>query len=66
MGIKKLLSGDVTFKRQESSGAVKTQLGPVPPVPKPDQRMQCSCGCDTFWVTRVDFACSQCFKSYRD
>lgn len=53
----------------------ETSLEPeaVPePGPKASQqsqraaRLTCSCGVETFYVTRVDFTCTACAKSYRD
>lgn len=67
MGIKKQVSDDSTgdtFIRHESPVTSRVEI--KPPAPERAARLQCSCGCDKFWVTRVDFACTQCFKSYRD
>jgi hypothetical protein len=35
-------------------------------LPTKEERLRCVCGNEHFLVTRVDFTCTVCFKSYRD
>ena len=39
---------------------------PPPSAPAKAERLRCKCGGEHFFVTRVDFTCTVCFKSYRD
>jgi hypothetical protein len=34
--------------------------------PAKEDRMRCMCGNEHFFVTKIDFTCTVCFKSYRD
>lgn len=56
----------VVMLRHESSGAVKTRIEAVKPLPMLHERLQCRCGNTHFFVTKVDFVCTNCDKSYRD
>lgn len=44
----------------------KAACRPALTPPAKEDRLKCQCGNEHFMVTRVDFTCTVCFKSYRD
>ena len=56
----------VVMLRHESRGVVKNRMEAIKPPPMPHERLQCQCGGWQFFVTKVDFVCASCDRSYRD
>lgn len=56
----------VAMVRHESRGVVKNQVEALKPPPMPHERLRCRCGNTHFFVTKVDFVCTSCDRSYRD
>lgn len=61
--------GKVVFMRRAPQGHlvdVKAISGPIPPLPEKESRLRCACGSTHFFVTRIDFVCVVCNRSYCD
>lgn len=56
----------VVMLRHESRGEVCNRVEPIKPPPMPNERLRCYCGNTHFFVTKVDFVCTSCDRSYRD
>lgn len=56
----------VAMLRHESRGAVRNRVEALKPPPMPSERLRCQCGNTHFFVTKVDFVCTSCDRSYRD
>lgn len=56
----------VAMLRHESTGVVRNKVEPTAPPPMPHERLRCRCGNTHFFVTKVDFVCTSCDRSYRD
>jgi hypothetical protein len=52
--------------RHESTGEVRNRVEAIKPPPMPNERLVCKCGNTHFFVTKVDFRCTSCDRSYRD
>lgn len=56
----------VAMLRHESRGVVRNKVEAIKPPPLPNERLRCQCGNTHFFVTKVDFVCTSCDRSYRD
>jgi hypothetical protein len=55
----------VFMRAQDRSSVVHTCPQPEP-IPIRESKLQCTCGSTHFFVTRIDFVCTACSKSYCD
>lgn len=60
------MTKDTVVMLRHDSQPVRSSIEAIPPRPPKHERLRCICGSDHFHVTRVDFVCTSCDRSYRD